>query len=125
MRYADIHYQALLDAAQWRSGRPPNSPGWGMVECVKSGELKSRNGREVCRVTAGTTRYWAVRQWPEFFRPIDKRDTRTAAAHRGNLERAQHDLERGRTVTRTASLSRGRQSWRIPRPAPSPPVGLL
>jgi hypothetical protein len=57
--------------------RPANSPGWGMVRCVKSGVLKSRDGKEVTRVTAGQTRcapeHWTVRDFPEFFVPIDKR----------------------------------------------------
>jgi hypothetical protein len=97
-----------------------------MVQCVKSGVLKSRDGMDVCRVTAGTTRcsvsYWAVRQWPEYFLPIDKRDTRTVSAHRGNLKRARQELERGaRTAPRprTSSLFPAPRSapLRLPRPA--------
>lgn len=113
MRFAAADVQARLERLVIQRGeRPKNSPGWGMVECVKTGELKSRNGREVCRVTAGKTHcavdYWAVRAFPEFFRPADKRDTSTIAAHRGNLKRAQQDLERG-TPTRTATRTKARR----------------
>jgi hypothetical protein len=96
--------------------RPRNSPGWGMVKCVKSGVLKSRDGKEVTRVIAGTTRcapdYWAVRDWPEYFMPIDSRDVRTRDMHERNLERTRRDLERGLPSTRTRSSS---GALRLPR----------
>jgi hypothetical protein len=77
-------------------------------------------------VTAGTTRcavsYWAAKEWPEFFMPIDKRDTRTRDAHRDNLERERRHLERGGTATRRVSDQRRAgvlppSSGRVPAPA--------
>jgi hypothetical protein len=133
VRYAAAYSQQQLE--RLTTGRPANSPGWGMVQCVKTGELKSRNGREVCRVTAGTTRcavgYWAVVQWPEFFKPVDTRDKRTIDQHRGNLERTRRELERGRTTTSSTRTSlvlpsrpAGREPWRLPRPAAARPLRL-
>jgi hypothetical protein len=91
----------MIDVAALLSARPHNSPGWGQVQCVRSAELRSRDGREVVRVFKGTTRcapdYWAVREWPEYFTLIDKRDTRTRETHRRNLERVKRELERGPT----------------------------
>jgi hypothetical protein len=123
MMYADTDTQARLERLLiLRGDRPPNSPGWGLVECVKTGELKSRNGKEVCRVIAGRTRvvagYWAAVQWPEFFRPCDKRDVRTISSHRSNLQRAQQELERtpARPATRTRVLpprKSARRPWQL------------
>ncbi len=36
--------------------------------------------------------YWAVIEWPEWFRPADPRDRVTAREHRALLERASHKL---------------------------------
>jgi hypothetical protein len=89
--------------------RPPNSSGWGMLRAVKSGTFTSKSG-ERTTITAGTTRvssdYWLARERPELFMPIDKRDTRTIAAHSRNLEHARQTLERGRT-TRPATTRTG------------------
>jgi hypothetical protein len=131
MRSADALDQARLELLEAARGRPVDSPGWGMVQCVKTGELKSRDGKEVCRVTAGTTRcevgYWAVRDWPAYFQPIDKRDTRTIGAHRRNLERAKRERS-GRTATRRHAgvlPSPSSAALRLPRatnrPAPALP----
>jgi hypothetical protein len=112
--------------------RPSNSSGWGMLRAVKSGTFTSKSG-ERATITAGTTRvssdYWLARERPELFMPIDKRDVRTIDAHRGNLERAQQQLERGRptrTATRTGVLPprKGAETWRLPNPAATRPLRL-
>jgi hypothetical protein len=112
--------------------RPRNSSGWGMLRAVKSGAFTSeRDPADRCTIAAGTTRvaydYWLAVERPELFMPIDKRDSRTIDAHRGNLERTQRELERGRTTTRATRTSHvlpsrpaGREPWRLPRPAARP-----
>jgi hypothetical protein len=124
-----------VEIGRYDPTRPANSPGSGMVQCVKTGDLRSPDGKESVRVTAGRTRcapgYWAVTTFPEYFKPCDRRDTRTYHAHRDNLARARQDLERGLTRTRSSRSSSGRkafqplgprrprteQPWRLPRPS--------
>jgi hypothetical protein len=108
------------------SARPRNSPGWGQVQCVKSGELRSRDGKEVIRVFADRTRcsldYWAVREWPEFFMPIDKRESRTRDTHKRNLQRAREELARG--LTRAEPRAPSSRPLRLPRASTAEPWRL-
>jgi hypothetical protein len=129
VRYAAAYTQQQLERVT--SGRPPNSPGWGMLVAVKTGGYVSeRNPADHVTIEAGSTHvcrdYWLARERPELFKPADSRDARTFREHRANLERARQQLERGR---RQASRRKGvlahkgvlppAPPWRLPRPAAS------
>jgi len=43
-RFADAHNQARLEQVEAARGRPLNSPGWGLLQCVKTGEQRLRDG---------------------------------------------------------------------------------
>jgi hypothetical protein len=115
--------------------RPPNSSGWGMLRAVKSGTFTSKSGerttikKDVTRVAA---EHWLAREFPEAFRVVDKRDTRTIDAHRGNLERTRQELERGRTGASGPARPRSgvlpprkrAETWRLPNPAATRPLRL-
>jgi hypothetical protein len=104
MRYADEYSQVEFDKRQRAAGRPANSPGWGMLAAVKSGEYVSERDPTVrTTITAARTYvspdYWLAGERPELFMPADKRDLRIAAAHSRNLSRARAQLERGRPTS--------------------------
>ena len=87
MRYADAHTQQQLERVT--SGRPANSPGWGMLVACKTGAYVSeRNPADRVDITAGSTHvcrdFWLVRERPELFKPADKRDARTYREHSAN-----------------------------------------
>ena len=125
MRSSDPREQARLELLEAARGRPLDSPGWGMLICTRGGSFVSqRDPRERVTVNKGTTlvapHFWLAAERPELFKPADRRDTRAYNLHRGNLERARRDLERGGTATRRVSDQR--RAGVLPRPRPA--VGL-
>jgi hypothetical protein len=90
-------YSALrIDDLDRSSGRPPSSPGWGRLVAVKDKGIPTSDG--ACAfVEAGRTRVAAdsiyAREHPYLFRPVDRRDKRTAVMHRRNLQRHMRQLE--------------------------------
>jgi hypothetical protein len=117
-----------VEVGRYDPRRPANSPGSGTLAAVKSGlYVSERDPQERVEIKAGVTRvspdYWLARERPELFKPVDKRDSRTAARHLDTLERAAQDLERGRPAsrTRTATPRRGRV---LPPKAPAKPFRL-
>jgi hypothetical protein len=97
VRYAAAYTQQQLERVT--TGRPTNSPGWGMLVACKTGAYVSeRNSADHTTIEAGSTHvcrdYWLARERPELFKPADSRDTRTFREHRANLERARQKLER-------------------------------
>jgi hypothetical protein len=125
MTFSDSRWRALEEAAVLArgTGRPRNSPGWGMLVATRSGEFSpERDPSERVTITAGTTRvradYWLARERPELFKLADRRDTRTYRSHTRNLEHARQELERGRpnrARRRTDALKLPGQPFRLPR----------
>jgi hypothetical protein len=125
MTFSDSRWRALEEAAVLArgTGRPRNSPGWGMLVAVKSGEFSpERDPSERVTITAGTTYvspdYWLARERPELFKLGDRRDTRTYRARTRNLEHARLELERERPTgprRRTDALRLPGQPFRLPR----------
>ena len=132
MRYADAHTQPQFELLQRKSGRPPNSSGWGMlVACKTGGYVSERNPADHVDITAGKTHvcrdYWLARERPELFKPADSRDARTYREHAANLERTRKELEQGRPsrqpARRTGVLAHKgvlppKPAFRLPRRAP-------
>jgi hypothetical protein len=125
MTFSDPRWRGLEEAAVLArgTGRPRNSPGWGMLVATRSGEFSpERDPSERVTITAGTTRvradYWLARERPELFKLCDRRDTRTYRSHCRNLEHARQELERGhpaRPRRRTDALKLPGQPFRLPR----------
>jgi hypothetical protein len=133
---SDPYWRAVVEAEALKAGRPANSPGWGMLEATKSGAFTSKGG-ERTTITAGTSRvssaHWLAREYPEAFRPCDKRDARTTREHQRSLAHVREELERGRPTSRrphrrsvlsrgvlpprgyTPVLPRKAEPWRLPR----------
>ena len=85
---------ALLPALRFEdleriTGRPRNSPGWGRLVAIRTKGITTSEG-DVAFVEAGKTRVAAesiyAREYPELFRPADRRDNATANIHRRNLQ---------------------------------------
>jgi len=56
MRYADEHTQQQFELLQRAGGRPPNSPGWGMLVACKTGAYVSeRDPANHTTIEAGST----------------------------------------------------------------------
>jgi hypothetical protein len=115
--------------------RPADSPGWGMLQTLKTVRLRSPDGK-VEEFKAGVTRvcrgHWAVRLHPEVFRVVDRRDTRSLQEHSRALDHVRQELERG--LTRASGPARPRsgvlpprkraETWRLPNPAATRPLRL-
>ena len=119
MRYADTYTQQQLERVT--SGRPANSPGWGMlIACKTGGYVSERNPADHVTIEAGKTRvsrdYWLARERPELFKPADNRDARTYREHSANLERARHELERGLPASRRGRATRPTESGTLTLP---------
>jgi hypothetical protein len=78
------------------TGRPRNSPGWGRLVAIRTKGIVTFEGACVF-VEAGRTRVAPdssyAREYPELFRPADRRDKATACIHRRNLHGAIRRLE--------------------------------
>jgi hypothetical protein len=100
------------------SGRPRNSPGWRMLEATKTAAVISRDGKQHDVITAGKTRlstdHWLARERPEWFKPADRRDSRTYHEHRRMLDLAKRDLERELRTASVLPARRKEQPWRLP-----------
>ena len=103
MTVFDPYWKAVEGAAAVRNGRPPHSPGWGMLRAVKTGVFTSKQGERItvyAAVTGVAPSHWLARERPELFAAADTRDARTAREHRANLERTRQELGRGRPTGR-------------------------
>jgi hypothetical protein len=85
-----------VDALGQLTGRPRNSPGWGRLLAVKNARVLTSEGDHAI-IGAGRDRVAPdssyAQEYPELFRPADRRDKATAVAHLRNLTRAMARLE--------------------------------
>jgi len=123
MPFSSAHFRVFEEAAAVASGRPRNSPGWGMLVATKSGGFRSkRDPAERTEIKAGITYvspdYWLARERPELFKLGDHRDTRTHRTHSRALKNAREHVERGRptgSLHSTGALTLPGQPLKLPR----------